>query len=50
MNNTANHAPKKRKYESPQGTVTPGIINNMLNIKAEPGECTCSSLELQPLS
>lgn len=52
MNNTGNHAPKKRKYESPQGTVTPGIIGSMgpmtpsvLNIKPEPGLADCEDSE-----
>ena len=45
MNNLANQANKKRKYESPNGTVTPALMNaaaaamtsQALLIKAEPG-------------
>ena len=47
MNNLANQASKKRKYESPNGTVTPALMNaaaaaaamtqQALLIKAEPG-------------
>ena len=44
MNNLANHQAKKRKYESPNGSLTPSVVNGMtgmspqaLLIKAEPG-------------
>ena len=46
MDNLANQANKKRKFsESPNNTVTPGVMNNlglnmngMMNIKQEPNE------------
>ena len=42
MNNTGNHPNKKRRYsDSPQGTVTPGIMSSMgtmYPIKQEPAD------------